>query len=214
MTEQQPAKSGGKQGGRYQPGQSGNPVAGRPDRGQGHRAHSGGSTGAGAEGPAGGVRLAGTAHRRRCGPGHGGTHRGCRQRRPDSQRGDWLGGGVHESAGGCRLRDPVGSTRTAHGDDAVNRMTKRLARIESRCETGNDRHAVSRLIGISVPHGTDADDALADLGIVPEPGDTVLAFVGLAPGAADQRPALLWVRANGDHRGAAGRLEHQAETMR
>jgi hypothetical protein len=75
-------------------------------------------------------------------------------------------------------------------------MTKRLARIESKWDVGNDRYAVSRLIGISVPHGMDADAALADLGIVPEPGDTVLAFVGLAPGAADQRPALLWVQAN------------------
>jgi hypothetical protein len=96
----------------------------------------------------------------------------------------------------------------------VNRMTKRLARIESKCEAGNDRHAVSRLIGISVPHGTDTDAALVDLGIMPEPRDLVLAFVGVAPGAAGQRPTLLWVRANGDHRGAAGRLEHQAETMR
>jgi hypothetical protein len=93
-------------------------------------------------------------------------------------------------------------------------MMKRLARIESRCETRNDRHAVSRLIGISAPYGTDTDDALADLGIVPEPGDTVLAFVGVAPGAAGQRPALLWVQANGRHRGAVGRLEHQAETPR
>jgi hypothetical protein len=93
-------------------------------------------------------------------------------------------------------------------------MTKRLARIESICETRNDRNAVSRLIGISVPYGTDTDDALADLGIVPEPRDLVLAFVGLAPSAVDHRPALLWVQANGDHRGAVGRLEHQAETTR
>jgi hypothetical protein len=78
-------------------------------------------------------------------------------------------------------------------------MTKRLARIESICETRNGRHAVRRLIGISVPHGTDTDDALADLGIVPEPRDLVLTFVGLAPSAADQRPALLWVQANGRH---------------
>jgi hypothetical protein len=96
----------------------------------------------------------------------------------------------------------------------VNRMTKRLARIESICETRNDRNAVSRLIGISVPYGTDTDDALADLGIVPEPRDLVLTFVGLAPSAADQRPTLLWVQANGDHRGAGGRLEHQAGTTR
>jgi hypothetical protein len=81
----------------------------------------------------------------------------------------------------------------------VNRMTKRLARIESICETRNDRNAVSRLIGISVPYGTDTDDALADLGIVPEPRDLVLTFVGLAPSAADQRLALLWVQVNGDH---------------
>jgi hypothetical protein len=93
-------------------------------------------------------------------------------------------------------------------------MAKRLARIESKCETGNDRHAVGRLIGISVPHGTDADAALADLGIVPEPGELVLAFVGPAPSAADQQPALLWVQANGDHRGAVGRPEPQAETTR
>jgi hypothetical protein len=93
-------------------------------------------------------------------------------------------------------------------------MTKRLARIESAWDVGNDRHAVGRLIGISVPHGTDTDDALANLGIVPERRDWVLAFVGLAPGAADQRPALLWVQANGDHRGAVGRREHQAETTR
>jgi len=90
-------------------------------------------------------------------------------------------------------------------------MTKRLTRIESKWGAGSDRHAVSRLIGISVPHGMDADAALADLGIVPEPGDTVLAFVGLAPGAADQRPALRWVQANGNQRGAAGWREHQAE---
>jgi hypothetical protein len=96
----------------------------------------------------------------------------------------------------------------------VNRMTKRLARIESKWEAGSDRNAVSRLIGISVPHGTDTDDALADLGIVPEPGDTVLAFVEPAPGAADQRPALLWVQANGGHWHAVGRLEQQAETTR
>ena len=96
----------------------------------------------------------------------------------------------------------------------MNRMTKRLARIESAWDVGNDRIAVSRLIGISVPHGTGTDAALADLGIVPEPGDMVLAFVGLAPGAADQRPALLWVQANGDHRGAVGRLEHRAGTTR
>jgi hypothetical protein len=81
----------------------------------------------------------------------------------------------------------------------VNRMTKRLARIESICETRNDRNAVSRLIGISVPYGTDTDDALADLGIVPEPRDLVLTFVGLAPSAADQRLALLWVQVNGDN---------------
>ena len=96
----------------------------------------------------------------------------------------------------------------------MNRMTKRLARIESKCGAGNDRNAVDRLIGISVPHGMDTDDALADLGIVPEPGELVVAFVGLAPGAAGQRPALLWVRANGEHRGAAGRLEHRAGTTR
>jgi hypothetical protein len=96
----------------------------------------------------------------------------------------------------------------------VNRMTKRLARIESKWAAGDERNAVSRLIGISVPHGMDTDAALADLGIVPEPGDTVLAFVGLAPGAADQRPALRWVQANGDQRGAAGRREHQAEKTR
>ena len=72
----------------------------------------------------------------------------------------------------------------------MNRMTRRLARVESKCGAGNDRNAVSRLIGISVPHGTDTDDALADLGIVPEPRDLVLAFVGLAQSAADQRPAL------------------------
>ena len=81
----------------------------------------------------------------------------------------------------------------------MNRMTKRLARIESICETRNDRNAVSRLIGISVPYGTDTDDALADLGIVPEPRDLVLTFVGLAPSAADQWLALLWVQVNGDH---------------
>ena len=90
----------------------------------------------------------------------------------------------------------------------MNRMTKRLARIESEWEAGSDRNAVSRLIGISVPHGTDTDDALVDLGIVPGSGDLVLAFVGLAPSAAEQRPALLWAQANGDHRGAVGRLEH------
>jgi hypothetical protein len=78
-------------------------------------------------------------------------------------------------------------------------MTKRLARIESKRGAGNDRYAVSRLIGISVPHGMDADAALADLGIVPEPRDLVLTFVGLAPSAADQRLALLWVQVNGDH---------------
>jgi hypothetical protein len=78
-------------------------------------------------------------------------------------------------------------------------MTKRLTRIESKWGAGSDRNAVSWLIGISVPHGTDTDDALADLGIVPEPRDLVLTFVGLAPGAADQRPALRWVQANGDH---------------
>jgi len=96
----------------------------------------------------------------------------------------------------------------------VHRMTKRLARIESKCEACSDRNAVSRLVGISVPYGTDTDDALADLGIVPEPRDLVLTFVGLAPSAADQRPTLLWVQANGDHRGAGGRLEHQAGTTR
>jgi hypothetical protein len=96
----------------------------------------------------------------------------------------------------------------------VNRMTKRLARIESAWGAGNDRHAVSRLIGISVPHGTDVDAALADLGIVPEPRDAVLAFVAPAPRAADQRPALLWVQANGERRGAIGRLEQQAGTTR
>jgi hypothetical protein len=73
----------------------------------------------------------------------------------------------------------------------VNRMTKRLACIESGCGAGNDRNAVGSLVGISVPHGTDTDDALADLGIVPEPRDLVLAFVELAPSAPDQRPALL-----------------------
>jgi hypothetical protein len=78
-------------------------------------------------------------------------------------------------------------------------MTKRLARIESKCEACSDRNAVSRLVGISVPYGTDTDDALADLGIVPEPRDLVLTFVGLAPSAADQRLALLWVQVNGDH---------------
>jgi len=93
-------------------------------------------------------------------------------------------------------------------------MTKRLARIESRCETGNDRHVVGRLIGIAVPHGMDTDDALADLGIVPEPRDLVLAFVGLAPSAADHRPALLWVQTNGEHPGAADWLEHQVKTAR
>src|SRR3954462_10787677 len=36
----------------------------------------------------------------------------------------------------------------------------------------------------------------------PEPRDWVLTFVGLAPGAADQRPALLWVQANGGYRDA------------
>jgi len=96
----------------------------------------------------------------------------------------------------------------------VNRMTKRLARVESKLAAGNERNAVSRLIGISVPHGTATDDALADLGIVPEPRDLVLAFVGPAPSAAEQRPALLWVQANGEHRSAVGRLEHQAETPR
>jgi hypothetical protein len=93
-------------------------------------------------------------------------------------------------------------------------MTKRLARIESECGAGNDRNAVSRLIGISVPHGMDTDDTLADLGIVPEARDLVLAFVALAPSAANQGPVLLWVQANGDHRGAVGRLDHQAETTR
>jgi hypothetical protein len=93
-------------------------------------------------------------------------------------------------------------------------MTKRLARIESAWDVGNDRNAVSRLIGISVPHGTGTDAALADLGIVPEPRDLVLAFVGLAPSVADQRPELLWVQVNGDHRGAVGQLEYQAETTR
>jgi hypothetical protein len=93
-------------------------------------------------------------------------------------------------------------------------MTKRLARIESAWDVSNDRHAVGRLIGIAVPHGTATDDALADLGIVPEPGDTVLTFVGVVPRAAGRRPALLWVQANGGYRGAVGRLEHQAETMR
>ena len=68
----------------------------------------------------------------------------------------------------------------------MNRMTKRLARIESAWDVGNDRNAVGRLIGISVPHGTDTDAALADLGMVPEPGDAVIAFVGLAPGADGQ----------------------------
>jgi hypothetical protein len=96
----------------------------------------------------------------------------------------------------------------------VNRMTRRLARIESECGASNDRNAVSRLIGISAPHGTDIDGALVDLGIVPGSGDLVLAFVGLAPRAADHRPALLWVQANGDHRGAVGWLKHQAKTMR
>ena len=81
----------------------------------------------------------------------------------------------------------------------MNRMTKRLARIESEFRDGNDKSAVGRLIGISVPHGTDTDDALADLGIVPEPRDLVLAFVGLPPSAGDQWPALLWVQANGDY---------------
>ena len=76
----------------------------------------------------------------------------------------------------------------------MNRMTKRLARIESKCEACNDRNAVGQLIGISVPHGMDTDAALADLGIVPEPRDLVLAFVGPAPSAADQRAALLWGR--------------------
>jgi hypothetical protein len=93
-------------------------------------------------------------------------------------------------------------------------MTKRLARIESKWEAGSDRNAVSRLIGISVPYGTDTADALACLSIVPEPRDLVLAFVGLAPSAADHRPALLWVQANGEHRGAVGQLEHHAETTR
>jgi hypothetical protein len=74
-------------------------------------------------------------------------------------------------------------------------MTKRLARIENAWDVSNDRHAVSRLIGISVPHGTNTDAALVDLGIMPEPQDWVLAFVGLAPSAADQRPALLRVQA-------------------
>jgi len=96
----------------------------------------------------------------------------------------------------------------------VNRMTKRLARVESEFGAGNDKNAVGRLIGLSVPHGTDTDDALADLGIAPEPGDSVLAFVGPASSAAEQRPALLWVQANGEQRGAVGRLEHQAETTR
>jgi hypothetical protein len=81
----------------------------------------------------------------------------------------------------------------------VNRMTKRLARVESKWAAGDERNAIVRLIGISVPHGTDTDDALADLGIVPEPRDLVLTFVGLAPSAADQRLALLWVQVNGDH---------------
>jgi predicted oxidoreductase len=36
-------------------------------------------------------------------------------------------------------------------------MTKRLARIENACGAGNDRHAVGRLIGIAVPHGTDVN---------------------------------------------------------
>ena len=81
----------------------------------------------------------------------------------------------------------------------MNRMTKRLARIESKWEAGSDRNAVSRLVGISVPHGTDTADALACLSIVPEPRDLVLTFVGLAPSAADQRLALLWVQVNGDH---------------
>jgi hypothetical protein len=96
----------------------------------------------------------------------------------------------------------------------VNRMTKRLARIENEFGAGNDRNAVGRLIGISVPHGTGTDDALVDLGIVPEPRDLVLAFVGLAPSVADQRPALLWVQVKGDRRSAVGRPEHQAETTR
>ena len=93
-------------------------------------------------------------------------------------------------------------------------MTKRLARVESKLGAGSDKHAVSRLIGISAPHGTATDAALADLGIVPEPGDTVLAFVGVAPRAVGQRLALLWVQANGNHRGAVGRREHQAKTTR
>jgi hypothetical protein len=93
-------------------------------------------------------------------------------------------------------------------------MTRRLARIESECRAGNDRNAINRLIGISVPHGMDIDDALADLGIVPERGELLLAFVGLVASAADQRPALLWVQANGEHRGTVGWLEHQAETTR
>jgi hypothetical protein len=87
-------------------------------------------------------------------------------------------------------------------------MTKRLARIESEFGAGNDRNALGRLVGISVPHGRDTDDALAGLGIVPEPRELVLVFVGLGPSAAEQRPALLWVQANGDHRGAVGRPEH------
>ena len=96
----------------------------------------------------------------------------------------------------------------------MNRMTKRLARIKSKWEAGNDQHAVSRLVGIFVPYGTDTAEALADLGLVQEPRDLVLAFVGVAPDAAGQRPALLWVQANGDHRGAVGQLDHQAKTTR
>jgi hypothetical protein len=76
----------------------------------------------------------------------------------------------------------------------VNRMTKRLARIESMCGAGNDTNAVRRLIGISVRHGTDADDGLAALGIVPEPRDLVVALVGPAPSAADQRPCCCGCR--------------------
>src|SRR3954465_3081685 len=92
MTEQQPTNSGGKQGGRFPPGQSGNPL-GRPAGscnkatllladlidGEGEdivralvtaakagsvigRPRSAGSTGAAAQGPAGCVRPAGAAH--------------------------------------------------------------------------------------------------------------------------------------------------------
>ena len=90
----------------------------------------------------------------------------------------------------------------------MNRMTRRLARIEIKCGAGNDRNAVDRLIGISVPPGMDTDVALAELGMVPEPRDAVLAFAAPAPRAADRRPALLWVQAKGEHRDASSRLEH------